>query len=161
MKLKKIPKLIIAIVALLLIIALAVVIILSFKPDEKKVTEVKVLKSIDEYGYQLKDNKTEKYKVLFKELEDILRADTVDEEAYAKKVAEMFVYDFFSFFFSGAPATMITISPFGSCSRYHAATSARVPRLCSSNFFEISRATEHSLSEPKNSANCSRASRRI
>lgn len=96
MKLKKKPKIIITLVALLLIAALAIVLVISFKPKETKVKEVKVLKSIDEYGYQLKDNKTKKYKDMFKELEDILRADTVDEEAYAKKIAEMFVYDFFS-----------------------------------------------------------------
>lgn len=96
MKLKKKPKIIITLVALLLIAALAVILVISFKPKQTKVKEVKVLKSIDEYGYQLKDNKTKKYKDMFKELEDILRADTVDEEAYAKKIAEMFVYDFFS-----------------------------------------------------------------
>lgn len=96
MKLKKKPKIIITLVALLLVAALAVALVICFKPKETKVKEVKVLKSIDEYGYQLKDNKTKKYKDLFKELEDILRKDEVDEEAYAKKVAEMFVYDFFS-----------------------------------------------------------------
>lgn len=96
MKLKKKPQIIITLFALLLIAALAIVLVISFKPKGTKVKEVKVLKSIDEYGYQLKDNKTKKYKDMFKELEDILRADTVDEEAYAKKIAEMFVYDFFS-----------------------------------------------------------------
>lgn len=96
MKLKKIPKIIITLIAVILIAALVLVLVISFKPKDKKVTEVKVLKSIDEYGYQLKDNKTKKYKDMFKDLEDILRADTVDEEAYAKKIAEMFVYDFFS-----------------------------------------------------------------
>ena len=96
MKLKKLPKILMIGVALLLVIALVIVIAINFWPQEQKVKEVKVLKSIDEYGYELKDNKTKKYKQLFKELEDILRADTVDEEAYAKKIAEMFVYDFFS-----------------------------------------------------------------
>lgn len=96
MKLKKKPKLFIIGVALLLVIALAVVLIINFKPQKQTVKEVKVLKSIDEYGYELKDNKTKKYKALFKELEDILRADEVNDEEYAKKIAEMFVYDFFS-----------------------------------------------------------------
>lgn len=95
MKLKKRPKLIIALVAIILVIALAVVIAISFWPKEKA-KEVKVLKSIDEYGYQLKDNKTKEYKAMFKELEKILLADEVDEEAYAKKLSEMFIYDFFS-----------------------------------------------------------------
>lgn len=96
MKLKKLPKILMIGVALLLIIALATVLVINFWPQEQKVKEVKVLKSIDEYGYELKDNKTEKYKDLFKDLEDILRADEVNQEEYAKKVAQMFVYDFFS-----------------------------------------------------------------
>ena len=33
---------------------------------------------------------------MFKELEDILRKDTVSDEEYVKKAAEMFVYDFYS-----------------------------------------------------------------
>ena len=96
MKLKKLPKILMIGVALLLVIALAIVLAINFWPQEQKVKEVKVLKSIDEYGYELKDNKTKKYKELFKELEDILRADEVNQEEYAKKVAQMFVYDFFS-----------------------------------------------------------------
>ncbi|MBQ2910477.1 MAG: hypothetical protein IJE53_06685 [Bacilli bacterium] len=96
MKLKKLPKIIMIGVALLLVIALAIVLAINFWPQEQKVKEVKVLKSIDEYGYELKDNKTKKYKELFKELEDILREDEVNQEEYAKKVAQMFVYDFFS-----------------------------------------------------------------
>ena len=96
MKLKKLPKILMIGVALLLVIALAIALVINFWPQEQKVKEVKVLKSIDEYGYELKDNKTKKYKDLFKELEDILRADEVNEEEYAKKVAQMFVYDFFS-----------------------------------------------------------------
>ena len=96
MKLKKKAKLTIIGVALILIIALAAVIVINFMPKKEKVKEIKVLKSIDEYGYELKDNKTKKYKEMFKELEDILREDEVNQEEYAKKVAEMFVYDFYS-----------------------------------------------------------------
>ena len=94
---KKVKLLIIVLVTILLVVGIAIIAVkVADKQNEPKVKEVKVLKSIDEYGYELKDNKTKKYKQLFKELEDILRADTVDEEAYAKKIAEMFVYDFFS-----------------------------------------------------------------
>ena len=96
MKLKKKAKLTIIGVALILIIALAAIIVINFMPKKEKVKEIKVLKSIDEYGYELKDNKTKKYKEMFKELEDILREDEVNQEEYAKKVAEMFVCDFFS-----------------------------------------------------------------
>lgn len=96
MRLKKLPKILMIGVALLLVIALVIVLAINFWPQEQKVKEVKVLKSIDEYGYELKDNKTKKYKELFKELEGILREDEVNQEEYAKKVAQMFVYDFFS-----------------------------------------------------------------
>ena len=96
MKLQKKAKLTIIGVALILIIALAAIIAINFMPKKEKVKEVKVLKSIEEYGYELKDNKTKKYKELFKQLEDILREDEVNQEEYAKKVAEMFVYDFYS-----------------------------------------------------------------
>ena len=96
MKLKKKAKLTIIGVALILIIALAAVIVINFMPKKEKVKEIKVLKSINEYGYELKDNKTKKYKEMFKELEDILSEDEVNQEEYAKKVAEMFVYDFYS-----------------------------------------------------------------
>lgn len=95
MKLKSKPKLIIALVAIILVVALGVVIAISFWP-EKEAAPIKVLKSIDEYGYSLKANKTKEYKDMFKELEKILLADEVDEEAYAKKISEMFIYDFFS-----------------------------------------------------------------
>ena len=57
MKLKKKPKLIIVLVAVILVVALVAVIAISFWP-EKEIQEVKVLKSIDEYGYSLKANKT-------------------------------------------------------------------------------------------------------
>lgn len=96
MKLRKRPKLIIIGTIVILLLALGAVVAIKLLPKENDVKEVKVLKSIDEYGYKLKDNKPKKYKDMFKELEDILRAEKVDEEAYVKKIAEMFVYDFYS-----------------------------------------------------------------
>ena len=59
--------------AVILVVALGTVIAISFWP-EKEIQEVKVLKSIDEYGYSLKANKTKEYKEMFKELEKILLA---------------------------------------------------------------------------------------
>ncbi len=65
-------------------------------PKEKPVKEAKVVNEVDKYGYQLKENKPKKYKELFGELKEILHAETVDETKYASKVAEMFIYDFYS-----------------------------------------------------------------
>ncbi len=97
MKLKKKPKIILYSVIAIFLIVLAAVLVITFMPDKKQeVKEVKVLKSIEAYQYDLKDNKTETYKKMFKELENILREDEVSDEEYVKKIAEMFVYDFYS-----------------------------------------------------------------
>lgn len=94
---KKVKLLIIVLVTILLVVGIAIIAVkVADKQNEPKVKEVKVLKSIKEYGYELTENKPEKYKKMFKELEDILRKDTVSDEEYVKKAAEMFVYDFYS-----------------------------------------------------------------
>ena len=93
---KKIKRIIIAIVIILLLLLLAFFVYKSFSPKEKEVKEVKVVSKIDEYGYKLKENKPKAYKDMFKELEDILKEENVDEEAYVKKITEMFIYDFYS-----------------------------------------------------------------
>ena len=96
MKLKKKVKVTIVIIVIL-VLAIACAFLakqIFFNKDE--VAETKVLKTIDKYGYTLKDNKTKKYKTMFEELNEILTADKVDEEEYAKKITEMFVYDFYS-----------------------------------------------------------------
>lgn len=62
-------------------------------------TEVKKVVTIDSipaYGYKLKDNKPEKYKKMFKQLKEILDEKPVDKEKYAKKITEMFIFDFYS-----------------------------------------------------------------
>lgn len=97
MKLKKKPKIILFSIIAILIIALVAVVVITFLTEKKpEVQEVKVLKSIAAYEYDLKDNKTENYKKMFKELETILRKDEVSDEEYVKKIAEMFVCDFYS-----------------------------------------------------------------
>lgn len=94
---KKVKLLIIVLITTIIVVGITIVAVkMANKQDEPTVEKVKVLKSIDEYGYELKDNKNETYKAMFKELEDILRKDTVSDEEYVKKVAEMFVYDFYS-----------------------------------------------------------------
>ena len=96
MKLKKKAKVILLSVIALVIIAVAGIIIYKVIDNKPAVKETKVLKTIDAYGYELKDNKSKQYKELFKELEEILLETEVDEEAYVKKIAELFVYDFYS-----------------------------------------------------------------
>ena len=95
MKLKRKPKIIlISITLLVMLIVVGIGVYKIFNKPEVK--EVKVLKTIDAYEYHLKDNKSKRYKELFKELEKILLEDKVSEEKYVQKIAEMFIYDFYS-----------------------------------------------------------------
>lgn len=95
MKLKrKVKKLVYFILLVLLIVG--GIYAYSYFFGGKEVKEVKVVSEIKKYGYVLKDNKTAKYKKMFHELKEILEKDKVDEEKYAKKIAEMFIYDFYS-----------------------------------------------------------------
>lgn len=96
MKLKKKAKT--TIIAIVVILVVAVVGIFTYKTFFSKpvIKEAKVLKEIKNYGYVLKDNKSKKYQALFKDLAKILESDEVDYKAYASKLAEMFVVDFYS-----------------------------------------------------------------
>ena len=60
-----------------------------------KVKEVKVVDEITNYGYVLEDNMTDLYKKLYNELKNVLNSDEVNEEEYAKLVAQMLVVDFY------------------------------------------------------------------
>ncbi len=96
MKLKKKVKR--TLIILLAVIVVVVGGIVGYKMLNKhpEVKATKVVHTIKKYGYNLKDNKTKRYKNMFYELEKILKEDPVDEEKYVKKITEMFIYDFYS-----------------------------------------------------------------
>ena len=81
---KKVRRTLVAILLIALIIVCAFLVKSMFF-DKQEVKETKVLKTIDKYGYTLKDNKTKKYKKMFEELNEILSEDPVDEEEYVKE----------------------------------------------------------------------------
>lgn len=95
MKLKKKYKIILIV---LLVIIVGVLAFLGYKKffGTPTVKEAKVLNTIKEYDYVLKDNKSKKYQSLFKDLVKILDEKEVDYEKYASKLAEMFIVDFYS-----------------------------------------------------------------
>lgn len=95
MRLKKKVKRTILIILIIALVALIGFAVYKYK-NKTKVKEVKVVDKIEKYGYKLKETKPEAYKKMFKELKEILSADKVDEEKYAKKISEMFIYDFYS-----------------------------------------------------------------
>lgn len=58
--------------------------------------EVKVVKKIDNYNYNLKENETKLYSDNFDELEKLLKSDEINYESYAKSVAKLFIIDFYT-----------------------------------------------------------------
>ena len=62
----------------------------------KKTNEVKIVKKIKGYGYELNNNETALYREKFDELDKILSKENVDYEAYAKKISELFIIDFYT-----------------------------------------------------------------
>ena len=61
-------------------------------PEAKKVEEIKV----KEFDYELYDNKSDLYKQYFGKLKEELTKDQVNDDEYAKIVAQLFTCDFFS-----------------------------------------------------------------
>lgn len=95
MKLKKKAKRIIIFIVLIAVV-IAGILLYNQLNSKQEVKEVKIVNEIKKYGYKLKENKPKKYKDMFTELKEILTAKKVDEEAYLKKISEMFIYDFYS-----------------------------------------------------------------
>lgn len=94
------PKVLRTISIVLIAIAIGIVIfllVINNRPGiNDDITPPKVINEIDIYNYQLKENSSELYKKLFQELKKILTKEEVDEEAYAKLVAQMFIVDFYT-----------------------------------------------------------------
>ena len=76
------------ILSVVLVILVITILALLFK-DEK--SENNYLDEIKEYGYYLEDSKTNYYQSLFMELKNTLDTESVDEEAYAKLINQMFL----------------------------------------------------------------------
>ena len=95
MKLKKRAKILIFLITIIVIGIIGFLVYKNF--FGKNETEgAKVINSIEDYGYTLKDNKNEKYKSMFEELKKVLEKDKVDYDKYAETISKMFIYDFFS-----------------------------------------------------------------
>lgn len=86
--------LIIIIILIVLLAASLVAVKLLSKSDNKDA--VKVVDSIDEFGYTLDDRDTKLMKNTYNELKNVLISDEINYEEYAKKLAELFVIDLFT-----------------------------------------------------------------
>ncbi len=66
-----------------------------FKSSPEVIEEVKVLETIEKYGYVLYENKTDLYKEKFEKLKEVLNNETIVEEDYALIISELFAADFY------------------------------------------------------------------
>lgn len=92
----KIP-LITIVVILILFISLAVFLNITSKSKNKNpVVSSSIVDTMDEFGYTLDDRDSELVKNLFKELKEVLTAEEINYEEYAKLISQMFAVDLLS-----------------------------------------------------------------
>ena len=91
---KKVKRVLIAVIIILALAAIGIGIFLI--TDKEEVQTAKVINTINDYGYTLKDTKSKRYQKLFNELDEILQKEPVDEEKYVEKISEMFILDFYT-----------------------------------------------------------------
>lgn len=94
-KVKKTFKIVVIIILILALLVGGYFVYKRLSTSTKPVTS-KVVNEIKEYGYTLEDDAPKGYKTLFDELTKVLNAEELDEEAYAKLVAQMLVFDFYN-----------------------------------------------------------------
>lgn len=58
--------------------------------------EIRVVARIDDYSYKLESNQTRIFKKYYRDLEEELEDDKIDEENYAKLVSQLFIIDFYT-----------------------------------------------------------------
>ena len=64
--------------------------------ESKPKIETKIISNIEKYGYTLDDRDTKYMKETFKELENALNAEEINEEEYAKILSKLFIIDFYT-----------------------------------------------------------------
>lgn len=83
------------IIILILVLIVVVFVVWYFFFKEKPIV-VTVVSRIDDYNYYLDSNETRIYKKYYKELEEELEDNKVDEKKYAEIISKLFVIDFYT-----------------------------------------------------------------
>jgi hypothetical protein len=81
---------------LTIILLVGVLLGLFYYKNRNTLQVVTVLEEIDSYNYQLESNATRIYKKYYKELEEELKDNKIDEKNYASLIAELFVIDYYT-----------------------------------------------------------------
>lgn len=96
MKKDKLKKIMLLTLVILLIILALVVYFKFFKKEKKEIKENKVVDTIKNYDYHLKEEDSKLTNTLFNELDKVLSKEEIDEEKYAKLISQLFVIDFYT-----------------------------------------------------------------
>ena len=96
MKKDKLKKIMLLTLVILLIILALVVYFKFFKKEKKEIKENKVVDTIKNYDYHLKEEDSKLTCTLFNELDKVLSKEEIDEEKYAKLISKLFVIDFYT-----------------------------------------------------------------
>ena len=81
---------------ILLIILVLVIYFKFFKKEQKEIKENKVVDTIKNYDYHLKEEDSKLTSTLFNELDKVLSDEEINEEEYAKLISQLFVIDFYT-----------------------------------------------------------------
>ena len=82
-------------IIILIVIVLVIAVVIFFQ-NQKKINVVSVVEEIEDYNYYLNNNATRLYKKYYKELEEELEDNKIDEENYAKLVSILFIIDYYT-----------------------------------------------------------------
>ncbi|MDD6879640.1 MAG: hypothetical protein PUD59_05420 [bacterium] len=86
------------IIAILFVLIAGGILIIKNKilDNNSNITQIKTIDNISDYDYTLSNNSTAYQKTLFKELKLILNSKEINDEEYAKKIAQLFTADLFT-----------------------------------------------------------------
>ncbi|MEG2621230.1 MAG: hypothetical protein RSA10_04025 [Bacilli bacterium] len=93
MKTKKSRKISAFLILILCFVLIGYVVYLSISKDKN---QVKIIKTIPDYNYNLKDNETDIYNKEFDYLAKTLSEEEVDYKKYAMSISKLFIIDFYT-----------------------------------------------------------------
>ena len=96
MKKDKLKRIMLLTLFILLIILVLVIYFKFFKKEQKEIKENKVVDTIKNYDYHLKEEDSKLTSTLFNELDKVLSDEEINEEEYAKVISQLFVIDFYN-----------------------------------------------------------------
>lgn len=96
MKKDKLKRIMLLTLFILQIILVLVIYFKFFKKEQKEIKENKVVDTIKNYDYHLKEEDSKLTSTLFNELDKVLSDEEINEEEYAKLISQLFVIDFYT-----------------------------------------------------------------